>query len=501
MTLKELFETFNNEIQAQEDDINDAIDDLSYIQFEDPEVERICHEKLHVYTYEDAKKITDLGNFSRNIKYFNELKYFTNLQKIRNQAFFTCSQLKQITLPDSITEIGNAAFFNCKSLQHINIPNKVTKIGYAAFYQCESLQEITLPESLQNIQANAFCICSSLSKIIIPENTNYIGDYAFQYCKKLSQIDIPSKVKDISDAAFSNCTSLKLVNLPNTITKIGMYAFAYCENLQQIIIPDSVNTLSDKAFYSCRNLRSIYVSKYLYNVLQSGTFIGKRKLKIKKDKPKKLINETFNNEIQSEKDDTFSEKIINTLNIDNDLNFAIKARVKKWWNEKKNDINFKNKLEEEHREIIKEPYDSFYYECNKKDCPYFDFISLGISEQYQKDINKNYESYADDFNFIIVPLDRNTICISVYSSIYNEISENDSLLNNSESGWTYTLTDDISDSIRNEQYDKELKDIFKTNLIQNTYKQLSYYEYRRNISDIIKILDKAFNTWVKERFA
>ncbi len=76
-----------------------------------------------------------------------------------------------------------------------------------------------------------------------------------------------------------------------------------------------------------------------------------------------------------------------------------------------------------------------------------------------------------------------------------------SSLNDSESGWTYTLTDVISDSIRNEQYDKELKDIFKTNLIQNTYKQLSYYEYRRNISDIIKILDKAFNTWVKERFA
>ena len=61
MNLKELFETFNNEIQAQEDNINDAINDLSYIQFEDLEVESICHEKLHVYTYADAKKIIELN--------------------------------------------------------------------------------------------------------------------------------------------------------------------------------------------------------------------------------------------------------------------------------------------------------------------------------------------------------------------------------------------------------------------------------------------------------
>jgi hypothetical protein len=44
MNLKELFETFNNEIQAQEDNINDAINALSYIPFEDPIVEKIGNE-------------------------------------------------------------------------------------------------------------------------------------------------------------------------------------------------------------------------------------------------------------------------------------------------------------------------------------------------------------------------------------------------------------------------------------------------------------------------
>jgi hypothetical protein len=58
---------------------------------------------------------------------------------IGNAAFFDCSSLTGITLPDSVTAIGVGAFAGCSSLTSITIPNSVTAIGVYAFDDCDSL--------------------------------------------------------------------------------------------------------------------------------------------------------------------------------------------------------------------------------------------------------------------------------------------------------------------------------------------------------------------------
>ena len=250
-----LNETFNNEIQAQEDNINNAINDLSYIQFKDPEVERICHEKLHVYTYEDAKKITNIPLrcfYSRKIESFDELKYFTNLKEIGTNAFLGCDKLKSIILPDSITTIKGGVFCCCDSLEYIK-----------------------LPKNLQNIAPELF-FASNIKQIIIPNKVTTIGDMAFQRCKYLQQIIIPNSVYGIEDRAFN-----------------------LCESLQQITIPDNIRYIGNDAFNRCKNLEAIYVSKENYEKFKDREF--GTLLKIKNDS--NLINETFNNEIQTQNDD------------------------------------------------------------------------------------------------------------------------------------------------------------------------------------------------------
>lgn len=52
---------------------------------------------------------------------------------IGNRAFWLCSSLTNINIPNSVTNIGNEAFGGCKSLININIPNSVTNIGKMAF--------------------------------------------------------------------------------------------------------------------------------------------------------------------------------------------------------------------------------------------------------------------------------------------------------------------------------------------------------------------------------
>lgn len=169
----------------------DAVDNVAYIEFEDPEVERICHEH-DVYTIGDAIKVSSIkGWFSLvNIKSFVEFKYFTGLKEIENNVFEGCSFLQSINIPDSVTTIGNEVFYECRSLRSINIPNSVTSIEEGAFYHCVSLQSINIPDSVTSIRENAFIWCENLQSINIPDSVTYIGKFAFFGCPSLQAIYI-----------------------------------------------------------------------------------------------------------------------------------------------------------------------------------------------------------------------------------------------------------------------------------------------------------------------
>ena len=177
--------------------------------------------------------------------------------QIYKYAFYNCSSLESITIPDSVTSIGDEAFRGCSSLTSITIPDSVTSIGDEAFRGCSSLTSITIPEGVTSIGNYVFSGCTALTSITIPDGVTSIGSYAFSGCTALTSIIIPEGVTSIGSDAFYNCSSLTNITIPDSVTSIGDEAFRGCSALTSITIPDSVTRIDSYAFSDCTALTSV----------------------------------------------------------------------------------------------------------------------------------------------------------------------------------------------------------------------------------------------------
>lgn len=146
--------------------------------------------------------------------------YKTKDNEIGVYMFYSCSHLKQILLPNSVTKIDDRAFRYCTSLTNIDIPNSVTTIGSDAFGGCKSLTSIDIPNRVTKIGSNAFGGCASLTSIDIPNGVTTIERYTFEDCTSLTSIDIPNSVTTIEERAFEYCKSLTIVKIGTGLESI-----------------------------------------------------------------------------------------------------------------------------------------------------------------------------------------------------------------------------------------------------------------------------------------
>ena len=186
-------------------------------------------------------------------------KFWRGVKKIGDDAFYGCTGLTSITIPNGVKKIGDYAFYDCSGLTSITIPNGVKKIGDYAFFGCSGLTSITIPNGVKKIGDYAFYNCSGLTSITIPSSVTKIGDDAFSGCKGLTSITIPSSVTKIWSYTFKDCTGLTSITIPSSVTWIGDFAFSGCSGLTSITIPNGVTWIGGCAFKDCRGLTSITI--------------------------------------------------------------------------------------------------------------------------------------------------------------------------------------------------------------------------------------------------
>ncbi|MDB4761249.1 leucine-rich repeat domain-containing protein [Akkermansiaceae bacterium] len=129
----------------------------------------------------------------------------------------------------------------------------VTSIGERAFYNCTSLTSITIPDGVTSIGRSAFDSCTNLTSITIPDGVASIGDYAFYGCSSLKSITIPDGVPSIGEGAFNGCRSLTSITIPNSVTSIESYAFRNCPSMTSIIFQGDAPTVGNEAFTGSRD--------------------------------------------------------------------------------------------------------------------------------------------------------------------------------------------------------------------------------------------------------
>jgi hypothetical protein len=137
---------------------------------------------------------------------------------IDNMVLFNANKTKLILYPRSLSET-----------KYI-VPNGVIEIANGAFYGCTALTEIEMPDVV-TIGTNAFYGCSNLSKVDLPEAT-FIGTQAFYNCTKLTTVIVP-KVKRINESAFYNCRVMQTIALPS-VASIYNNAFNLCSALKAV---------------------------------------------------------------------------------------------------------------------------------------------------------------------------------------------------------------------------------------------------------------------------
>lgn len=154
--------------------------------------------------------------------------------------------------------IGNCMFKDQDEYVSIKLPKNVVNIGNEAFFRCSNLKEVVMHKGVTSIGENTFGGCGNLSEILIPEGCERIGYYAFQQCSKLNSVAFPTSLKSIDNYAFESCSSLTKISLPEQLNSIGYGAFSRCSNLEELRIPSSVMYIGNEAFNYCDKLKDVY---------------------------------------------------------------------------------------------------------------------------------------------------------------------------------------------------------------------------------------------------
>lgn len=199
---------------------------------------------------------------------------------IGQSAFGSCTMLKQITLPDTLTTIGWRAFAS-SGLTSLTIPANVTSLGDSFITDCSALTSLYVAEGNPNYeivdgllydipaQTLRYALPDVSGDVVIRDGTVRIAGDVFKE-HAITSVQLPDSLQKIGNSAFQSCKELKEITFPESLTTIDDLAFYYCTQLENAVLPENLKFLGNSAFYACASLTEITVPEGI--TWMSGTF-------------------------------------------------------------------------------------------------------------------------------------------------------------------------------------------------------------------------------------
>lgn len=221
---------------------------------------------------------------------------------IGGSVFSSCSNVKSITIPETVKEIGNNSFKECRDLVTLDLGG-VEKIGSGCFYYPSpdfqnKLTTVDLSK-VKSIGNNSFVNFTNLTSVELSPELESLGTGCFQGCPKVelefpedsryavidnivyecngtgadkqpvnllmlqpnfkgADITLPATVTSIASRAFEGNTNLRTIDLGNVQT-VGSYAFMECKNLTTVTGSENIVNLGSSAFSGCTSLNSFAI--------------------------------------------------------------------------------------------------------------------------------------------------------------------------------------------------------------------------------------------------
>ena len=237
----------------------------------------------------DSVTAADLTGLSQQL---TEIRWTAGIPVLGNGLFREFVALETVVLPEGVTELEDGSegvFVYCYNLKNVTLPRSLTKIGSNAFLSCMTLAQISLPENLETIGDKAFYDCGALTELEFPNGLKTIGKKALQgtgitslqlpdsvtavdltgLSQQLTEIRWTAGIPVIDNTRFQNFVTLESVVLPEGVTELAdgepyaggiSGAFAFCYNLRNLTLPGSLTKIGNFAFLECEMLSDVYYS-------------------------------------------------------------------------------------------------------------------------------------------------------------------------------------------------------------------------------------------------
>lgn len=233
----------------------------------------------------------------------------SQLKVIEGGAFYNCTRLTSMDLPDTVETIGSLAFTKTgfkasidgiiyvdnwvvgtksQMINNIGIKDGITGIADYAFFNCQVIQMVEFPSSLEKIGRGSFLLCNIIFIEQFPENLRVIDDYAFYGCESGNygidnnlNLVLPDSLEKIGRSAFYAAGFMYGLEIPGSCTYIGDYAFFGCKYLgadqrievqdpetkeikeeileHSLVLGEGIEYIGSRAFYGCEGLKEVKI--------------------------------------------------------------------------------------------------------------------------------------------------------------------------------------------------------------------------------------------------